>query len=407
MAGYLLAAGAPRCQHRRRRTDRKKGTVISAHNSPPVRTPFRRLSGVAVGPSPGPSGIRVALIASVRYPIREPFAGGLEAHTWALARGLRQRGHDVTVFAGAGCDPGLGVREIVADRPHISPIARADISMTAEGWLEDHHAYLQLMVDLTGRLGGDFDVVHNNCLHYLPVATARLLPVPMVATLHTPPTPWLESAIQAGTCPVTFAAVSTHTARAWAHQIPAVRVIHNGVDCRRWYPGPGGDHPVWFGRLVPEKGPDLAILAARRAGVPLNVVGPISDPRYFRTEIEPLLGDGVQYLGHLDHATLAQLVGRSSVCMVTPRWDEPYGLVAAEALACGTPVCGFARGALPEILGDDVAVLVEPDDVESLADGLGRAQGLSRTAARAYALAHCSEDAMIGSYQSLYAEVVR
>jgi len=83
---------------------------------------------------------RIALIASARFAIREPFAGGLEAHTWALAKGLRRRGHEVTVFAGAGCDPELS----------------------------EHHAYLQLLLELADRGRADFDVVHNNCLHYLP-----------------------------------------------------------------------------------------------------------------------------------------------------------------------------------------------------------------------------------------------
>jgi glycosyltransferase involved in cell wall biosynthesis len=112
-------------------------------------------------------------------------------------------------------------------------------------------------------------------------------------------------------------------------------------------------------------------------------------------------------LGHLDHSELAERVGRARVCLVTPRWDEPYGLVAAEALACGTPVCGFDRGALSEILSADVAVLVAPDDVEALAAAIPAAARLSRAAARDRAVRHCSEDAMIDSYVSLYRDLAR
>jgi glycosyltransferase involved in cell wall biosynthesis len=351
------------------------------------------------------AALRVALIASARFPIREPFAGGLEAHTWALARGLINRGHEVTVFAGAGCDPALGVHELTAVRPRISSAARADVSMVAEMWLEEHHAYLQLLLELAERARGSFDVVHNNCLHYLPVAMARSLPVPMISTLHTPPTPWLESAIQAAPCPVFFTAVSTHTAKAWQHVIPALRVIRNGVDLDRWRPGPGGGPLVWSGRLVPEKGADLAIRAARIAGMPLDIAGPIADRRYFAAKVEPLLGGDVRYRGHLRHEELAPLVGSASACLITPRWDEPYGLVAAESLACGTPVCGFARGALPEILDSHCAVLTRPDDVNHLADALPAAVRLSRDRARAHAAAHCSQDLMISQYQDLYREL--
>ena len=353
---------------------------------------------------PEGGSLRIALIASSRYPIREPFAGGLEAHTSALARGLRARGHQVSLFASAGSDSSLDVTQLRVDRVQLSAAARTDVSMLPEDWLQDHHAYLQLMLQLA-RADAPFDVVHNNCLHYLPLAMARSLNLPMVATLHTPPTPWLESAIQAGTCPVHFVAVSRHTARAWSHQIASIAVIPNGVQADVWTVGGGGGPAVWSGRLVPEKGADLAIRAARRAGVALNLVGPIGDQRYFDEQIKPRLGGSITYLGHLRHEQLARLVGAASVCLVTPRWDEPYGLVAAEALACGTPVCGFDRGALSEVLSKDSAILVPPDDVAALAAALPLAMTLSRATARRRAVDFCSSDVMIDSYVQLYREV--
>ena len=118
--------------------------------------------------------MRVGIVASARFPIVEPFAGGLEAHTWSLAQGLRARGHEVTVFAAPGSDPALGARELQVRYPTISDLARSDISMTPEWWLQEHHAYLSLMLELRE---SDLDVVHNNSLHYLPVAMAAT-PVP-------------------------------------------------------------------------------------------------------------------------------------------------------------------------------------------------------------------------------------
>ena len=93
--------------------------------------------------------------------------------------------------------------------------------MTAPEWLDEHHAYLQLMLRLGRSAAADFDVIHNHSLHYLPVAMAATVPVPVICTLHTPPTPWLESAIQVDEhCPATFVAVSEHTAQAWSHIVP-------------------------------------------------------------------------------------------------------------------------------------------------------------------------------------------
>jgi glycosyltransferase involved in cell wall biosynthesis len=345
--------------------------------------------------------LRVALVASARYPIREPFPGGLEAHTWQLASRLRERGHEVTVFGGADSDPSLQVREM-APLPPISADARGDVSMPAEWFLAEHHAYLTLMLEL-GDPGAPFDVIHNNSLHYLPVAMASALSAPLLTTLHTPPTPWLESAVRIPSAtPRHFAAVSAATAAQWSVAIGEIDVVRNGVDTRVWSPGPGGGTPVWSGRIVPEKGPEAAIRAARAAGTGLRLAGPRPDRRYFAEHVAPLLGDGVDYVGHLDHAALARLVGSASVAVVSPCWDEPYGLVVAEALACGTPIAGFARGALPELLDDTTGVLVAPDDVDALAAAIPRAARLDRVAVRRHAMSTCSVEAMVDGYERLY-----
>ncbi len=349
--------------------------------------------------------LRIALIAAARYPISQPFAGGLESQTWSLAHGLRQRGHQVTLYAGAGSDPELDVVEVPSRWPQISAMAADDVSMPGEVFLQEHHAYLSLMLELAGSGTRRFDLVHNNSLHHLPIAMAPALDVPMVTTLHTPPTPWLESAIQVGPSPVSFVAVSQHTAAAWRHAVPVMRVVHNGIDLDRWPIGPGGPDLIWFGRIVAEKGTELAIDAARRAGRRLNLVGPISDQRYFSEQIAPRLGDDVRYLGHLDHAALAGLVGRSAACLVTPRWDEPYGLVIAEALSCGTPVAGFARGALAEVLDDSCGVLAPPDDVTGLARAAAAAVRLGRPAARRRAESTCSVQAMLDGYEDVYRDL--
>ncbi|HWO64259.1 MAG TPA: glycosyltransferase family 4 protein [Umezawaea sp.] len=364
----------------------------------PVTGSRRRTGDDLAGPP-----LSIGLIASARYPIREPFAGGLEAHTWQLATGLRERGHEVTVFGGTGSDPALRVKAMPV-LPALSAQARGDVSMPPDYFIAEHHAYLGLMMDLS--TSAVCDVVHNNSLHYLPVAMASALRAPVLTTLHTPPTPWLESAIRLSSPEhASFAAVSAHTARQWSSSVPAITVVHNGVELDRWVPGSGGGPPVWFGRLVPEKGAELAIQAARSAGTGLRLAGPRPDAEYFRHEIEPLLGGDVVYEGHLTHDELVRLVGSATVAVVSPRWEEPYGLVVAEALACGTPVAGFARGALPEVLDEHSGVLATPDDVAGLATAITRAASLDRDAARHRAETTCSVDRMVDGYVRMYREL--
>lgn len=349
--------------------------------------------------------LRVALIASSRYPVKQPFAGGLEAHVWHLADVLRKAGHRVTLFAGPGSDPELDC-ELIHVRPApLSTAARTDISMPAEHFMQEHHAYLDLMLRLSRRYGDSFDVIHNHSLHYLPVAMTSTLNTPVLTTLHTPPTPWLESAIAAGGAPGRFAAVSHYTAQAWRHAAGDIVVVHNGVDTDQWRQGPGGEQLIWFGRIVPEKGAHHAIAAARAARMPLVIAGPISDLTYFKEQIEPELGSTVAYLGHLLTDDLVAAVGASAVALVTPQWDEPYGLVVAEALACGTPVVAYGRGGIPEILTSECGRLVPADDVAALTAAIGEARHLDRTSARARAVSHCSQRRMVERYIELYDEM--
>ncbi|ATD72345.1 MULTISPECIES: glycosyltransferase family 4 protein [Gordonia] len=348
--------------------------------------------------------LRIAVVASSRYPIAQPFAGGLEAHVWHLTRALTLAGHEVTLFAGAGSDLPVESDRLRGELFEPSAAARSDVSMPPIEVLHDHHAYLSLMLSFT-RNPDDFDVIHNHSLHYLPVAMGPAVDTPMVTTLHTPPTPWLESAL--ALAPDTrCVAVSRHTAHAWSHVLGSIPVVHNGVQLNHWPIGTGGDDLVWFGRLVPEKGAHLAIEAARIAGRRLRLAGPISDKTYFRDHVAPALGDQVSYEGHLHQHELARLVGSCGAALVTPVWDEPYGLVVAESLACGTPVAGFARGGIPEIVGDTAGMLVPGDDVVALAEAAEKAFTIDRREVRRRAEQHCSDIAMIDRYTDIYTELV-
>lgn len=353
--------------------------------------------------------MRVAMIASARHPIRRPFAGGLEAQTYLLATALRDRGHEVVLFASGDSDPDLGVVPVVdaSLALDLSEAARRDPSMVAESFLVEHHAYLALSLELQA---GAFDLVHNQSLHYLPLAMARSLTTPMLVTLHTPPTPWLESALQTlpevSPWPV-MVSVSDVNARAWVQQDRIVGTIPNGILLDDWpFVADPDDHVVWFGRIVPEKGPHLAIEAARRAGRRIVLAGPVGDADYHRREVLPRLGPDAEHVGHLDTPDLAALVGSADVAVVTPRWEEPFGLVVVEALATGTPVAAFDRGAMREVLTSETGVLAPGDDVGALAAAIDRASRLDRAACRERVRTTFSLDAMVDRYESLYGLMV-
>lgn len=333
--------------------------------------------------------MHVGLIGSARFGTDEPFAGGLESHVSTLAAHLQARGHEVRILPEAD-----GAFTATTN-------ARRDVSAVSASALAEHHAYLASLVRVEEM---EIDLLHNHSVHYLPAALAPALRPPMVTTLHSPPTPWLESAFAATerrTGPVV--SVSAANAAQWSDALGPCDVIANGIDVGRFRPGPGGrGHAAWFGRIVPEKGLTSAITAARSQGMRLRIAGPRHDPHYFDQCVRPQLGADVTYEGHLDASGLQELVGTAEVTLVTPHWDEPYGLVVAESLAMGTPVAGFARGGIPEVVSDDTGRLVPADDIDALCRALAEATQLDRSACRRHAEQHCNVERMVDRYEELY-----
>ena len=350
--------------------------------------------------------MKLAFIGHHVAPIRPLFAGGVESFTWYLSRWLAARGHEVVLFGAPGSEvPGVEVRELDLD-PWFSGVARGDVSMPPAAFMAAHHAYQQVLLDLAAEDEG-FDLVHCHSLHYLPVAMAATLPMAMLLTLHTPPTPWFEAALRARTAATPWLnAVSPQTAALWAQVTPVADVVPNGVDLDAWPAGPGGPAAAWCGRMVPEKAPHLAIDAARQAGLVLQLAGPIVDPRYWEDEIAPRLGDDVHYAGHLGHGELARLLGESCVALMTPAWEEPFGLVAAEAMCAGTPVAAFGCGALPSLVHPTAGRIARRGDVADLARAIGEAVRLPRSAVRAYARERFGLDPMGEAYERLYDRIL-
>ena len=339
--------------------------------------------------------MKIAIVAHLKYPIVEPFAGGLEAQTSTLMTGLERAGHGVVLFAAAG-SAARDLRVVCAPTGALAPEIADRLEAEAYGAILD-------------RLQSEaFDVVHFNALHFRPIDEAARVPAPMVAVLHCPPFAPLARAMNAAPRNVTLVSVSAALSTQWPDLSREPIVIDNGVDLERFRFDAGSGAPgsaLWCGRIVPEKGLHLAIDAARAAGVALKVCGPIVDRDYWTAEVAPRLGSEAVYLGHLGHNEVAALLAKAAVLVCTPCWEEPFGLVVVEALACGTPVAGFARGALVDILDANCGVLAAPADVAGLALAIRAALLLDRHGCRARAEVF-GTDLMIARYVALYRTLI-
>lgn len=343
--------------------------------------------------------MRIGVLTHLKHPVRQPFPGGLEAFTYDATLGLRALGHEVTLFASSASAPELQVVPILDDSTYVD----GNRPLASE-YIDEHHAYLKALLHIDSY---GFDVIFNNSLHYVPVTMASMIRTPMLTVLHTPPFFELIEALAGNRHGGWFCTPSRANAQAWSAHVPECEVIANGIDLDFWRPrGAVGEQVLWFGRIVPDKGPHLAIAAARLAGVPLRLAGQITDQAWFDEHIAPHLGEQIRYLGHLGREALADELASASAALVTPCWEEPFGLVVAEALACGTPVAAFARGALPELLTAATGALAPAGDIAALAKALLEARGKSRTACRERAQSLWSHAHMLKRYEQRLHEVV-
>jgi UDP-glucose:tetrahydrobiopterin glucosyltransferase len=157
---------------------------------------------------------------------------------------------------------------------------------------------------------------------------------------------------------------------------------------------------AWAGRISPEKRVGDALAAAELLGLPLDVCGAVSDPEGWAAVRAEHAEAQVTHHGHLDRAALGAILGRARALLVTPGWEEALGLVAVEAMACGTPVVAYARGGLAELVDESTGVLVPPGDVEALAAGVALVARLDRAGVRRRAAERFSLDAYSGRWES-------
>jgi glycosyltransferase involved in cell wall biosynthesis len=161
---------------------------------------------------------------------------------------------------------------------------------------------------------------------------------------------------------------------------------------------------LFLGRIEEKKGPDLAVQVARKLGRPLILAGPVVDEEFFDRAIRPFLNRQIRYVGVVNHRQKTELFGRAACVLMPSRWEEPFGLVAVEAMACGTPVVALARGALPELVEPGLTGYLIRNE-ETLADSVERAVQLDRAAIRARAAARFDMTVVAELYSELYTQV--
>ncbi len=340
--------------------------------------------------------MRIAQIAPPWLTVPPVRYGGTERVVALLTEGLVARGHEVTLFATGGSSTGARL---------ISPLEEVpDPSVLGNVWDEASHVFDAYS------LSDEFDIIHDHT-ELGPAVGSLLGNVPVVHTLHQTWTNRTVPLLRRLANSVHLVAIS-HAQAESGPDLPLAGVIHHGLDPNDFVHSVDREERlIWVGRASPDKGPVEAIEIAERAGIPLTMLIKVGEPdehHYWDSVIAPALTSNVDVIRNADQPTKVAEMGRAMALLFPIDWDEPFGLVMIEALACGTPVIATDRGSVREVIDHGTTGFRVPIDnrVEGSLAALDRIGTISSTACRSAYEERFSARRMVAAYDRLFEHLV-
>jgi len=331
--------------------------------------------------------MRIAVVAPCWFPVPPLGYGGIEWVVSLLADGLVDSGHDVTLFASGDSHTKANLAYVHANAP--------------SEWIGRSFWELRHVLHCLER-ADEFDVINDHSGP--PAATlGAIVDTPVVHTVHGP----LEG--EPGLLYDQIAAVAPDTAlvslsmnqRKPRPNLNWIANCPNALDLSVYPFRPyRGDYLLFLGRLSPDKGAHRAVAVAMEAGLPLKIAGKMREPKereYFAEFVEPHLGDGIEWLGEVSHGQKVELLQHARATLFPIEWEEPFGLVMIESMACGTPVIATSRGAVPEVIEHGRSGIVV-DDYRLFSAALEEADRLDPRELRHYVEERFSPRRMVRDY---------
>ena len=340
--------------------------------------------------------MRIGLLAPPVVSLPPPTYAGTERIVTTLALGLHARGHQVTVFTTGDSDLPC---EIVPVVPR---------ALWREGLNGDLGVYFQMAVARAWEEADRFDVIHSH-VETQGFQLAAHGPVPVVTTLHgrldaAGATQYIDAMPS-----IPLVAIS-ESQRRWNPDANWLATIHHGIDFTTTPTGTRpGDYLLFVGRITREKGVDHAIELARRTGRRLVIAAKAherEEEELFASVVRPAIDEGVvDWRGEVDTATRDQLMVRALATVMLGAWPEPFGLVAIESMATGTPVIARRAGGLTETIDHGVTGFLV-DDVDEAAHAVTRVAALDRSVIATKTRERFSADRMVDAYEAIYRRLI-
>ena len=343
--------------------------------------------------------LRIAQVSPLWTRVPPGTYGGVELLMKLLIDELVARGHEVTLFATGDC---------VTDA-RLEAVCETNLyDMFARGAAYMYEYYTSAVMTDVLRKTSEFDVIHSHLSPaFLPLGALSATPV--LWTLHTNIHRDDEWAL--GRYPgVEVAGISEHQMHAASLKLSReFPIIYNGCDFGAYTPSDDpGEYLAFLGRMSPAKNPRDAIRIAQAAGLPIVLAGQpqnATEEKYFAEEVKPLIdGEMVRWIGPVNHPQKNELLRRASALLFPIQWDEPFGLVMIEAMACGTPVVAHRRGSVAEVV-DHGATGYSSSVIDAMAELVPEALKLNRAAVRAHAESRFGFQKMVDTYETLYRQL--
>lgn len=345
--------------------------------------------------------LRIAQVSPLWTRVPPTTYGGVELLIKLLVDDLVARGHDVTLFATGDCVTNAKLHPVC-------DVNLGDLIERGDAYMFEYYANA-VMTDVLRR-AREFDLIHFHLSPaWLPLAS--LSPTPVVFTMHTSPHRDDEWALRRYP-EVTAVGISEHQMHATGlHLGRKFPVVHNGCDFDQYEPTyEPGEYLAFLGRMSHGKNPRDAIRIAQAVGMPIVLAGRPQngeEERYFAKEVKPLIdGKNVKWIGPVNHPQKNELLRRAAAFLFPVQWDEPFGLVMIEAMACGCPVVAHRRGSVAEVVDNGITGF-QTGVIDAMAELVPRAINLDRNKVREHARQRFGYQRMVDGYLDIYRQVLK
>ncbi|MBP9718971.1 MAG: glycosyltransferase [Candidatus Levybacteria bacterium] len=362
--------------------------------------------------------MRVLIVSSLKRRIAPDEFASRSRIIYEVAHGLVERGHDVSV---------LGTGDSIVEGATIIPVIPkgwTSLPPVENDFIRDI-AFLTMQAKHIVALQENFDVVHNHTYpDFFPHIVDTQLKIPLLSTLHALYDDYMDETLSLFHNS-SFVALS-HAYTQLYKKTKFAGVVYNGVDTKTYaYKEEKGDYLFWLGRLPKAKNADgtfmdpkgvrHAIALAQKTGSNLMLGGVVEDPAFFEQDVKPHLNEQIQWVGDvspkqsLSTEKVVSLMQDAKVFLMTINQEEPFGLVMAEAMSCGTPVIGFDRGSVREVVAEgETGFVVAPEkDIDGLAEALAKIESIKAFDCRKRVEDHFSIAKMVEGYEALYTELIQ